>query len=216
MQGDIVVFSGGTYGHIGLVDATNSSSILTLEQNGATGDGDGLGGDEIRVRWIPKTRAVAYYRRKGLPTNGGNEMANRSQVNNIYKAVLHREGDKGGLDNYTGRDANSIVSEMLGSQEFANHQAFLTQAPRDIASLKENNRQKDTQIKVLNETLAKEKGDNTSLRNAYAELKTAYDKLKEDSQHPTPEPQPVDEQVVLESWFRRNFGFLINVFKKGE
>lgn len=55
----------------------------------------------------------------------GGEMANRDQVNNIYKGVLMREGDTGGLNNYTGRDANTIVSEMLGSQERRNLEASI-------------------------------------------------------------------------------------------
>lgn len=52
---------------------------------------------------------------------GGNEVADRNQVNNIYRAVLHREGDAGGLNNYTGRNANSIVAEMLTSKEWLDH-----------------------------------------------------------------------------------------------
>lgn len=72
---------------------------------------------------------------KGTPTGKGAEVADRTQVNNIYKAVMHREGDKGGLDNYTGRDANSIISEFMGSQEFKNHQAFLANATKQIQAL---------------------------------------------------------------------------------
>ena len=71
------------------------------------------------------------------PAKGGNEVADRNQVNNIYKAILHREGDKGGLDNYTGRDANSIVSELLGSQEFKNHDAFVQNATKQITDLQQ-------------------------------------------------------------------------------
>lgn len=54
---------------------------------------------------------------------GGNEVANRDQVNNIYRFGMHRDGDPGGLANYTGRDANAIIADMLGSQEWltSNH-----------------------------------------------------------------------------------------------
>lgn len=67
-QGDIVVFygtSGNPYGHIGIVDGQNADSILTLEQNGSSGNGSGVGGDAIRLRWIPKNRVAGLLRMKG-------------------------------------------------------------------------------------------------------------------------------------------------------
>ena len=70
-----------------------------------------------------------------LYKQGASEMADRTQVNNLYKAILHREGDEGGLNNYTGRNANTIVTDMLGSQEFKNHQAFVTNATKTITDL---------------------------------------------------------------------------------
>ena len=66
-QGDIVVFhgtSGNPYGHIGLVDSQSGTDIYTLEQNGATGNGSGTGGDAIRLRWIPKSRVAGLLRPK--------------------------------------------------------------------------------------------------------------------------------------------------------
>jgi N-acetylmuramoyl-L-alanine amidase len=63
-QGDIVIFSGvngNPYGHIGVVDATGGA---TLEQNGSTGNGSGIGRDAIRVRVIPLSRIVGVLRRK--------------------------------------------------------------------------------------------------------------------------------------------------------
>lgn len=66
---------------------------------------------------------------------GDSEVANRTEVNNIYKAVLHRNGDKGGLDAYTGRNANTIVKEMLGSAEFKKQDAFMKSAQKQIEDL---------------------------------------------------------------------------------
>jgi len=65
----------------------------------------------------------------------GDDMANRTQVNDLYKAILHRQGDVGGLNTYTGQDASKIVSAMLGSSEFKNHQAFVTNASKQIKAL---------------------------------------------------------------------------------
>lgn len=146
-QGDIVVFhghSGNPYGHIGLVDAQNSSSIYTLEQNGSTGNGSGSGGDAIRLRWISKSRVAGLLRPKGV-----NEVANRTQVNNLYKLAFHRNGDEGGLNNYTGRDANLIVAEFLGSPEFKSQEQFMKTAKSQIAALQtalKNEQNKPPQI----------------------------------------------------------------------
>lgn len=66
--GDIVIFkgiNGSPYGHIGIADG--SSSILyvpTLEQNGSTGNGSGVGGDAVRVRNIPRWRVMGILRTK--------------------------------------------------------------------------------------------------------------------------------------------------------
>lgn len=63
-RGDIIVLNGtpgNPYGHIGIAVDANTM----LEQNGATGDGDGLGGDEIRYRSIPHSRVAGILRKKG-------------------------------------------------------------------------------------------------------------------------------------------------------
>ena len=64
---DIVVLnptSSNPYGHIGI----GIDGATMLEQNGATGDGDGQGGDEIRYRTIPKDRIAGILRLKGSLT----------------------------------------------------------------------------------------------------------------------------------------------------
>lgn len=67
-KGDIVVFKGGVYGHIGISTGRNkSTSVEVLEQNGSTGNGYGTGGDVIRTRYIAKSRIAAILRRKVKP-----------------------------------------------------------------------------------------------------------------------------------------------------
>ncbi len=72
-RGDIVIFkgiNGNPYGHIGIADAdAGLINVNTLEQNGATGNGSGTGGDAIRVRGIPRWRVVGVLRpRAAKPT----------------------------------------------------------------------------------------------------------------------------------------------------
>ncbi|UOF78661.1 endolysin [Caudoviricetes sp.] len=69
-QGDIVVLNGLTgnpYGHIGICDSQDATSVAILEQNGSTGNGSGVGGDAVRTRAVPKTRIAGLLRPKAAP-----------------------------------------------------------------------------------------------------------------------------------------------------
>jgi len=90
-RGDIVIFkgiNGNPYGHIGIADGESGVlNIPTLEQNGATGNGSGLGGDAIRVRGIPRWRAVGVLRQKvAIPP--ARKMPNIGQSVNITKGTV--------------------------------------------------------------------------------------------------------------------------------
>lgn len=57
MQGDIIVRTRDTYGHIGIVDRIVNGKVYVLEQNGSGKDsGSGLWANVIRVQLYPKTR----------------------------------------------------------------------------------------------------------------------------------------------------------------
>lgn len=66
--GDIVVLKGlegNPFGHIGVcTGGVSASSIEILEQNGATGTGNGLAGNAIRKRWVPRYRVAGLLRPK--------------------------------------------------------------------------------------------------------------------------------------------------------
>lgn len=69
-HGDIVVLnglSGNPYGHIGICVSQDSGTVTILEQNGATGNGSGVGGDAIRTRAVAKSRIAGLLRPKGAP-----------------------------------------------------------------------------------------------------------------------------------------------------
>lgn len=67
-EGDIVVLnglSGNPYGHIMIgTGDQNAKQFEGLEQNGATGNGSGTGGDAIRTRYVDKSRIAAVLRPK--------------------------------------------------------------------------------------------------------------------------------------------------------
>lgn len=67
--GDIVVMlglPGNPYGHIGIATGNKTATTVEiLEQNGATGNGSGMGGDAIRTRFIAKNRIAGLLRANG-------------------------------------------------------------------------------------------------------------------------------------------------------
>lgn len=86
-KGDIVILnptSTNRFGHIAI--AVDASTML--EQNGATGDGDGAGRDEVRLRTIPKARIAGILRPK--VTNQGEPPMTPEQERQAYQIVLNR------------------------------------------------------------------------------------------------------------------------------
>lgn len=68
-QGDIVILNGlagNPYGHIGICDSQTGDTVSILEQNGSSGNGDGLGGNAIRVRAVSKSRIAGLLRPKAV------------------------------------------------------------------------------------------------------------------------------------------------------
>lgn len=96
-RGDIVIFkgiNGNPYGHIGICDSdAGLIYVPTLEQNGSTGNGSGIGGDAIRVRSIPRWRVLGVLRQKvaippktQMPSVGQVIHLDNPQVRTTFKA----------------------------------------------------------------------------------------------------------------------------------
>lgn len=169
-KGDIVIWNWGTYGHIAVCLGATSTSMTVFEQNSPLGsvshvtNGKSYGGC---VGWLrPKNMVTA--------PQGGNEVANRDQANNIYKAILFRDGDPGGLNNYTGKDANFIVSDMLGSgerksleQQINTYRDFYNTYVNQIADL--SSRPTKDQLAQLGDALKAEQAKVVAAEKALAE-----------------------------------------------
>lgn len=140
-------------------------------------------------------------------STGGNEVANASQVNNIYRGVLMREGDPGGVKNYTGRDANSIVTEMLNSAErkaledrVKAHASFYNTYVGQIAEL--TSRPTKQQLEALG----------AQLMSKASEVAAVEAKLKELQDN----PQVIEKEVIIEKnpgWLEAVIQFIRNVLK---
>lgn len=75
VKGDLVVLKTRGYngdpkndpgdGHVGWATGNiNGTQLEISEQNGSTGNGEGLGGDAIRTRWVDRSRVAGMWRRK--------------------------------------------------------------------------------------------------------------------------------------------------------
>lgn len=145
------------------------------------------------------------------PTQGGTEVANAAQVNNIYRAILHREGDPGGVQTYTGRDANFIVSAMLNSAEFQAHQNFINTANQTISD-------QLAAIRSLSERPTKEQLQQvlSQYENARSALSVAQSQLEEAQKNPTVVEKEVIKEVVVEknpSWLETAIMFIRKVLR---
>lgn len=106
-KGDIVVLlptSTNPYGHIMLGINANTA----LEQNGATGDGDGLGGDEIRYRTITLSRVAGILRKKG-----NDDMITKEDVGPVRIVMSEVEGWDG-YEVHAGKRDEEIMGAWVG------------------------------------------------------------------------------------------------------
>lgn len=130
--GDIVILqptSTNPYGHIMI--AVNSTTAI--EQNGATGDGDGQGGDEIRYRTIPTARIAGLLRKKGTNMN-----PNRGDVDNILGEVWGRSPNPEDYG-YTNQSWHDFIYGMLAAYPWQNRKADFTRAAAENVQLRTDN-----------------------------------------------------------------------------
>jgi len=94
--------------------------------------------------------------------NQGDDMILSTEaVKTIYRRLLKREGDPGGIKNYTGKSYRDWEGDMLGSQEFKNANTIVVEKPvevvkeviKEVEVVKDNPAQKQ-QIDELSKALA--------------------------------------------------------------
>lgn len=206
-EGDVIVWgatSTNPYGHIAVVINATASYINVIQQDGFIDDGKRRTGNKEEVVRAGDGNADGVAHRKKRYWTGvigwlrpipkqttqpeGGEMANATQVKNLYKAIMHRAADSAGLKHYTGKDANFIVADFLKSAEFKNHEKNMTDLKKQVASLKtalanEKNKKPEVVVKEVEKIVEK-----------IVEVQT-----------------PVDEKAVVTNFFKRVWDSL---FKK--
>ena len=202
-QGDIIIWDGGLagsggYGHIAIYDGKVSPGVFrSFDQN--------WGGQYAHFVTHNYGNVIGWLTPKATPTQGGTEVANRDQVNNLYKGILFRDGDPGGLNNYTGRDANTIVAEMLGSAERKALETRVNGATAQIQNLQTAINQQNQIITDLNSqsnaTKAQYQEAVAKLADLNAQLAKATDTIK-DLQN-NPDTKLLDEGKGVFAWFSK-------------
>lgn len=199
-RGDIVIFK--TYGRTDLAGAGHIAiavnSDTMLEQNGATGDGDGMGGDEIRYRTIPKSRIAGLLR----PKEGG-QIMDTEDGRQLYVVALHRPAENAGVaGQWNGLKFSEAAKRLQNSPEWlsTNHKAIFYD--RDVGALRQ-------QLEEVKQALANEQA------KPPVEIIKEVEKIVEKPVEVIKEvPVVVGEDEAVRSFFGRIIDKLIDLFKK--
>lgn len=120
LQGDIVVLNGlpgNADGHIGIATGNvNASDVEILEQNGADGNGSGVGGDAIRTRYLPRSRVAGLLRPKDVVAAPVVHPYTIEQIP-TKQVKLNKDTHLWGLnyDNFTAINANPQADAIAGT-----------------------------------------------------------------------------------------------------
>jgi len=158
------------------------------------------------------------------PSNpGGTIVLTEGMVRWLYAAILHREADAGGLKNYTGKSLDFFMNDVTQSQEYLNHNQIALVGYREalgqIGNLSGQVNNLTEQINQLNKRPTQDQlnalqdAANKATEQAEkdrAKADAAQRELDDLKQH---QPEPVDEQEVVQGFFKRLWD---NLFKKGQ
>lgn len=209
-RGDVVVWNGGLagsggYGHIAIFDRVSApGQFVSFDQN--------WGGRQAHFVTHNWNNVIGWFRPKATQPQGGNEVANAEQVKNLYRGILLREGDPGGVANYTGRDANAIVAEMLGSQERKNLEARVNGQAGQLQALQNAINEQNRVITELNTSSSATKAQYqeavAKLAELNAQLTEAHDQIADLQKNPS--------EVIKEvnpSWLEATISFVRKVLR---
>lgn len=211
-RGNILIWAGslpgsGGYGHIAIYDARTAPGVFrSFDQN--------WGGRQAHFVTHTYDHLIGWMRPKGgmgagTPTNTqGAIIVNEGQVRRAYQLILHRDGDAGGVKNYTGKSLDFMLDDMGKSQEFLNqnHNLLITlpQIQAQLNNMQNQINEQNNTLTQLNQQLndsktsaADKQGQlNLALENlakTNSELTTAHDKIKDLESRPNTTPTETDD-----------------------
>lgn len=110
--------------HFCLVDHIANGVVYVLDSwDGIVKDAAHYGG----------VKAWATYEYKLTTNQGGTNVTLTSDdVQQLYRNILGRDGDAGGIKNYTGKTLAFALADMMGSQEFKNRMQGMYQVTKTV------------------------------------------------------------------------------------
>jgi hypothetical protein len=187
-RGDIIIWDGnlsgsGGYGHIAVyLGKTGAGVFVSFDQNWG-----GMYCHQVShnynnvVGWLTP-KAVAP-----IPSGGGETM-NNGDVVNMYRALLGRDPDAGGLAYMTGKSWHDAMYEIVQSPEYKNRIDQIAAEAAQIQNLTNINNQLNQTITDITSTSNATKADKDAalvkIADLQSQLTTAMDKLKEAQELP--------------------------------
>lgn len=198
-RGDVIIWNGnlagsGGYGHIAIYDGKVSPGIFRSYDNN-------WGGRYFHFVTHNYNNVIGWMRPKAVAPPTGGIILNGDQVNKLYVLGFHRQGDSGGIKNYTGKSLDAALNDMLSSQEWLtqNHQLLVTlpQIQQQLAVIQDqSNRQNEAITKLTSDldlSKAQEAKLTTQIADANAEIQKAHDTIKDLQEKATQDTALLDD-----------------------
>ena len=143
--GDWVIWNknwGGGAGHISCVESLSVTGFTGIEQNFVA--------DTVTRQQHSWTNVVGWVH---YISNQKGDDVNTGDVTNMYRVLLGREPDVGGLKTFVGKSFSVVFYALIGSKEYADRQASLVKSVEDLRVALANEKNKPP-VKVI-ETVEK-------------------------------------------------------------
>ena len=154
-KGDIIVWScsmprTGGCGHIAIVLSASTRSFVSFDQNWG-----GMYAHKVNHNYS----YVMGWLTPKKTTKKGNKMATKDQITKLYRSLLFRSPDKGGLKTYAKHSFATVFNSLYGSDErkrkLAGQKATREREVEVNKKLAKRVEEKDNIIKELNITIEK-------------------------------------------------------------
>lgn len=197
LEGRFVLIKSNKYihylGHMDRVDVRKGQKVTEGQQVGLTGQTGKATG--VHVHWEVRNLLNQRFSNDPLKVlaKETSKVASKTFVTQVYKSVLQRNPDKGGLEYYTGRPAEEVLNHIYNSDEA---KAVRTREDREDR-LRAEMTQTIAQLKKVNTDLSERptKKDLELAQKANAELTQKVADLQKqlDDKPDIPPHEPIDD-----------------------
>lgn len=168
IRGDLAVYKGGEFGHIGVVLSGNRLFEENANLVGTPStiiDGQRVYASRISPLYASWRGQATFYRLNGYievnNNQGDNMVTTKEQLDSLYLAVLHRQRGSGeGEDVYLGKDSGFVFNDLYRSSE---RSIRLEQENNNILNLTKSNTELSNKIKEQSDNITSLTTENNKL-----------------------------------------------------